>query len=166
VFTYADTIVKRLLIFVAALALCACNLDVPAPEGSTSGPSDPSTETFAAGLQIDLSKMTKTVTGTYYRDAKVGTGAEIAGATTGVIIYRFAAFLKDGRAFDQQAVSTTVAFANLIGGLRDAMRGMKVGGERIFVIPSELAFGITGIPGLGIPPNATVIYDVILDGIP
>jgi len=46
------------------------------------------------------------------------------------------------------------------------MRGMKVGGERIFVIPSELAFGITGIPGLGIPPNATVIYDVILDGIP
>jgi FKBP-type peptidyl-prolyl cis-trans isomerase len=41
---------------------------------------------------------------------------------------------------------------------------MKVGGERIIVVPSALGFGTGGT--LLVPPNATLIYDVKLKQLP
>jgi hypothetical protein len=43
--------------------------------------------------------------------------------------------------------------------------GMRVGGERILVVPSALGYGPrTDLPG--IPPNSTLIFDVKLNLIP
>jgi FKBP-type peptidyl-prolyl cis-trans isomerase len=160
-FTSADTIVKRLLILFAALSLGACNLDVPAPAGANAGPSDPTKETFSDSLKINLSTMIKTAAGSYYKDAKIGTGTELTLANS-VIVISYLGFLKNGNLFAAGS-SETQSFGNLVGGLRDAMRGMKVGGERIFVIPSELGYGGGG--SLGVPPNSTLVYDIILIGI-
>ena len=150
---------KRLLLVLAAVAsLTACNLDVPSP--TTAGnpePTNPDTETFNPILQIDLSKMTKTAAGTYWMDFKVGTGQELSADRQ--VLISFLGVLKSGATF-AVSDSVSVPLSSLVGGLRDGMAGMKEGGERLIIMPSALGFGPAGAPG--VPPNSTLIYDVLL----
>ncbi|EED84810.1 predicted protein [Postia placenta Mad-698-R] len=43
--------------------------------------------------------------------------------------------------------------------------GMKVNGERTFVIPPNLGYGVTGDPDHGIPPNEPIVYKCMVLGI-
>src|SRR5215813_4812920 len=144
---------KRILVFLAAVAsLTACNLDVPAPTlGGSDFPSNPDTETFNLNPPIDLSKMTKTSSGTYFFDYKVGTGLELSGDHR--VLISFVGFLKNGSLFTSRD-SLSIATDSLIKGLQDAMPGMKEGGERLMVIPSERGFGPLG--AAGVPRNSTL----------
>ena len=49
----------------------------------------------------------------------------------------------------------------VIPALEEGVRGMKVGGRRRLIVPSDLAYGAEG-NGAGIPPYATLIMDVEL----
>lgn len=149
---------KRLLLFLAAASLGACNLNVA---DIPDNPSDPSTETFASNLKINLATMTKTAHGVYYRDAIVGTGDALTGVPIVEITYE--AFIKTGALYDTGS-QQTVSLAQLPAGVQDGMQGMKSGGERILVIPSALGYGNS--VGLPVPPNSTLIWDVKLDLIP
>ena len=150
---------KRILLFLAAVAsLTACNLDVPAPtQGGSPFPSNPDTETFNLTPPIDLSKMTKTATGTYFMDFEVGTGRQLS--LDGRVLISFVGFLKNGTLFTSRD-SLSIAMDSVIKGLQDAMPGMKEGGERLIVIPSERGFGPLG--AAGVPRNSTLIFDMIL----
>ena len=52
----------------------------------------------------------------------------------------------------------------MIRGWDQGVAGMKVGGTRTLVIPSELGYGARGAGG-AIPPNATLLFDVELLGV-
>lgn len=154
---------RRIPALVGALSLSAClNLNVDQPNATPNNPSDPATETFASSLHIDLSKMEKTSSGVYYQDLKPGTGDSLS--TQGNVTVSYLIFLKNAALIAQQ-VNLTENLSVEPQGFRDGVAGMRVGGERLLVIPSALGFGPrTDVPG--VPPNSTLVYDVILGLIP
>jgi FKBP-type peptidyl-prolyl cis-trans isomerase FkpA len=152
---------KRHILLVAWLsANVSCNRDVTGLEP----PSDPTKETFAPSLGVNLSQMTRLPTGVYYRDLIVGTGAETSEKTDTVWI-TYAGYLKDGKLFDS---GTNQKFEpnSLITGLRGGMVQMKVGGKRKLVIPSAQGYGGTSRRGpdgkILIPRQSTLVFDVEL----
>ena len=152
---------RRPILAICSLLLAACNLDVAQPEDH---PSDPATEAFATSLNIDVKTMQKTALGVYYKDVKVGTGAALTSRRP--VLVDYIAFLRNGAQIDQ-GLGTLIdlTLGNSITGFGDGMLGMNVGGERVLVIPSLLAYGNRNdIPE--IPPNSTLVFDVKLNTIP
>jgi len=151
---------RRSIFAICSLLLAGCNLDVPVPEDN---PSNPATETFASSLNVDITTMQKTTLGTYYKDITIGTGPTLT--TRRPVLVDYAAFLRNGARIDQGlSAPVDLTLGNSITGFGDGMLGMNVGGERILVIPSNLAYGNRNdIPN--IPPNSTLVFDVKLSTI-
>jgi FKBP-type peptidyl-prolyl cis-trans isomerase len=106
----------------------------------------------------------KTASGLEYWDIKVGTGAV---AQTGQQVkVDYTGWLTNGKKFDS-SVGTGRPFAFKLGasqvikGWDEGVAGMKVGGKRQLRIPSDLAYGEKGYPGV-IPANSILIFDVQL----
>ncbi|MFC2143303.1 FKBP-type peptidyl-prolyl cis-trans isomerase [Candidatus Aenigmatarchaeota archaeon] len=49
----------------------------------------------------------------------------------------------------------------VIPGWDQGVVGMKIGGHRKLTVPSELAYGKEGVPGV-IPPNSTLVFKIEL----
>lgn len=97
-------------------------------------------------------------------DSKVGTGAVAKAGQRVTVHYR--GTLTDGKEFDasykrNEPFSFTLGAGEVIKGWDQGVAGMKVGGKRKLVIPSELGYGEKGA-GADIPPNATLLFDVEL----
>jgi FKBP-type peptidyl-prolyl cis-trans isomerase FkpA len=72
-------------------------------------------------------------------------------------------WLADGRMFDSSVdgYEFVLGRKRVIPGWDEGIAGMKVGGRRLLVIPPPLAYGAMS-PGGGIPPNATLVFEVRL----
>jgi FKBP-type peptidyl-prolyl cis-trans isomerase len=147
-----------------ALALAGC-LDTTAPPAG----SNPATETFATNLTsmgVNISQMTKTASGTYYKDLTVGTGATLSAGTATVntnVTFDYTGWLKTGVQFDT-GTGASAALGSLIFGFVDGMIGMNVGGERLIVIPSDNAYGNSAqqTSSTTIPANSTLVFKIKL----
>lgn len=108
--------------------------------------------------------MITTDSGLQYEDTQVGEGAEaVSGKTVSV---HYTGTLENGNKFDSSLDRGTpfefvLGGGMVIKGWDEGVAGMKEGGKRTLVIPSNLAYGPMGIPGV-IPGGATLKFDVEL----
>src|SRR5580765_4087148 len=113
---------KRFVLLAAALTLSACGGDKSTTSVGNSSPSDPSQETFAPSLGVDLSVMKKTSLGTYYRDISIGAGATMSAPTASTsVVVDYTGWFKDGEVFDPGG--TGVQFT--LGGPNGVIAGFK-----------------------------------------
>ena len=101
------------------------------------------------------------VDGLVTEDLIEGEGPEVAPGAT--VTVHYAGVLLDGSTFDASfgAAPATFPLDQVIPGWTEGIPGMKVGGRRLLVIPSDLAYGAQGA-GSAIPPNADLVFVVDL----
>ena len=114
------------------------------------------------------------ITSLQITDGKVGNGT-VATAGKNVTVH-YTGWLYDpnkpdkhGKKFDSskdhgEPFEFKLGGGQVIRGWDQGVAGMKVGGSRTLVIPSELGYGQRGAGGV-IPPNATLVFDVELLGV-
>ena len=98
------------------------------------------------------------------QDVTVGTGTQ---ATPGsVVSVLYTGKLQDGTVFDSSAAhgNTPLVFTlgaqGIIPGFQIGINGMKVGGERLILIPASLGYGAQVVGP--IPANSSLVFDVKL----
>jgi FKBP-type peptidyl-prolyl cis-trans isomerase len=96
-------------------------------------------------------------------DIKVGEGAEVKIGDT--VAVHYIGTLQNGTEFDNSKKRGTpfefkVGGGQVIKGWDEGLIGMKVGGNRVLVIPPEMAYGEKGIGP--IPGNATLVFAIEL----
>jgi len=92
-----------------------------------------------------------------------GTGAEVpAGAT--ITAHYTGALCKNGVIFQSShdfGQPVTFGLDQVIRGWTEGVPGMKVGGMRRLIIPSEMAYGSVRAAA-NIPPNSDLVFDIEL----
>ncbi len=97
------------------------------------------------------------------QDVSVGKGAVVAKGQT--VTVEYVGKLQDGTTFDQSSAhggtfSFVLGAGQVIPGWEQGLQGMKIGGERILIIPPTLAYGNQQVGP--IPPNSTLVFDIKL----
>jgi FKBP-type peptidyl-prolyl cis-trans isomerase FkpA len=106
-------------------------------------------------------------------DNVVGTGKEATVGSNVVVhytgwFYKPLAVKQHGKKFDssldagREPLVFQLGAGRVIKGWDQGVVGMKVGGKRTLIIPSDMAYGKRGAGGGSIPPDADLIFDVEL----
>ncbi len=98
-------------------------------------------------------------------DLVVGTG-DVATSSATVRIQYVGALYSDGETFDSSwgRGAATFPLGQVIPGFSQGIAGMRIGGRRELVIPSDLGYGPSGAPPV-IPGHATLVFVIDLLGI-
>ncbi|XP_076930192.1 peptidyl-prolyl cis-trans isomerase FKBP16-4, chloroplastic-like isoform X1 [Bidens hawaiensis] len=122
------------------------------------------------GAKVPESEYTTLPNGLKYYDLKVGNGAEAVKGSRVAVHYvakwRNITFMTSRQGLGVGG-GTPYGFdvgeserGNVLKGLDVGVQGMRVGGQRLLIVPPELAYGSKGVQE--IPPNATIEIDVEL----
>jgi FKBP-type peptidyl-prolyl cis-trans isomerase FkpA len=145
-----------------------CLLSLSACQAETNQPaSDKSTVKEAKAMSEQMKELQKI-------DTLVGEGREAEPGFN--VTVHYTGWLYDpsaqdgkGKKFDS-SVDRKEPFVFFLGGGQviqgwdEGFAGMKIGGKRTLIIPSEMGYGSRGAGGV-IPPNADLIFDVELLGV-
>ena len=99
--------------------------------------------------------------GIYYKTTKEGSGSKIGARKNVACEYK--GYLVDGHVFDQSKgrgpLEFVTAGGQMIPGFDIMVQDMKLGEKRTIVVPSDLAYGDQGYPGV-IPGGAYIAFDI------
>lgn len=121
---------------------------------------EPNVDYLAENAEKD--GVTVTDSGLQYKVLNEGAGAQPSASDT--VEVHYTGTLIDGKKFDSSRDrGQTIEFPlnGVIAGWTEGVQLMKEGARYEFTIPSDLAYGAGGIPGV-IPGGATLIFDVEL----
>ena len=110
----------------------------------------------ATNLKGDLNKLV-------IDDIKIGTGNEVKKGDT--VVVNYVGTLQNGTEFDNsrkrgEPLTFTVGEGRVIQGWEQGLVGMKVGGQRILIIPPEMGYGNRSVGP--IPANSTLVFSIEL----
>lgn len=146
-------VVTVALVF-SSLIMFACTKSEPvAPAG-----------TVAQDAAAPASAMKKTASGLQYEDLVAGSGNSPSPGKQ--VTVHYTGWLTNGTKFDSsldknQPFTFTIGKGEVVPGWDEGVMSMKLGGKRKLIIPPELGYGTSG-SGRVIPPNATLVFEVIL----
>ena len=106
----------------------------------------------------------QTASGLIFKELRAGTG--VSPKATDRVKVHYHGSLIDGTVFDssvERGEPITFALGEVVKGWTEGLQMMKVGGKAKLTISPELAYGPGGREG--IPPNATLVFEVELLGI-
>jgi len=114
--------------------------------------------------EASQSELQRTPSGLAYIDITPGTGASPEEGAP--VTVHYTGYLMDGKKFDSSAdrkepFSFVAGVGQVIKGWDEGVMTMKAGGKRKLIIPSQLAYGERGVPGL-IPAGADLVFDIEL----
>lgn len=171
-----------LLIVLVAVGLIAADGDsssAPTPTGSkglaTSAGGSPGKSTDAVTPASDVGKTEPEIEfsggpeprGLEETDLVVGTGAEATPGTE-VTVHYVIVLNKNGKeiesSWDREPYSFNLGSGEVADGWEQGIEGMKEGGRRELIAPSELAFGKAGVKAgkVEIGPNEDLLYVIDL----
>ncbi len=96
-------------------------------------------------------------------DIVLGSGKEVESGDT--VVVNYIGTLQNGQEFDNSykkgsSYTFKVGDRKVIQGWNEGIIGMKAGGQRVIIVPSDMAYGKEGYGP--IPKNATVVYAIEL----
>jgi FKBP-type peptidyl-prolyl cis-trans isomerase FkpA len=101
-------------------------------------------------------------------DTVLGTGTEAVNGKKATVTYTgwyysTTAAGNKGPQFDTGSFSFTLGAKEVIDGFDQGVLGMKVGGKRTILVPSNLGYGAAG--KAPIPPNAGLVFEITLTAV-
>jgi peptidylprolyl isomerase len=149
---------KTKFIVIAIIAALAIATGVFLLAGS-SGPNQPPASSGPVGVEVT------TPSGLKYVDEKIGDGPSPQRGQQ--VTVHYTGKLENGTRFDSsrdkgQPMTYRIGITPMVPGWAEGIMTMKVGGKRKLILPPQLGYGAAGEPRAGIPPNATILFDIEL----
>lgn len=174
--------IRRIALATLLLAAAAANAQDASQAGDgLPGPKDPAQATATAATPANPTNPVNPAPDAQAQqgpqvqviDHVIGKGAEATVGSKVVVnytgwFYKPLAAKQRGRKFDssldagREPLEFQLGARQVIKGWEQGVQGMKVGGKRTLIIPSELAYGKRGAGGGSIPPDSDLIFDVEL----